>query len=521
MKINHTMLSISKGAYMKYNIKGNYFNGEFHDSPTTGPNAVDDFIKRECPSDLSLTLWSLAVDYKHVDPVVESSKEGFNLWRKLNINEKIQFLKRYQEQLASKKDEIAEAISLESGKPLWEAYTEANALVSKVSITISDSLPRISHKEYDEILPKTKGHVYYKPLGPSLIIGPFNFPCHLANGQILSALISGNSIIFKPSEKTSYSGQLLIECFHSAKFPKGVINLIHGDGEIARRLLQSKIIKGVFFTGSKEVGLKVLKSTCQDLSKLVSLELGGKNPAIIHKDANLQNALQELIKGCFLTTGQRCTSTSLVLLHRSIQDEFISKFHELSKKIVVDHPINNVKEPFMGPLIDKKAFDNYLLFMGMAKREKHEEIMRGKPLEKETKGYYVTPSIHLAAKFSTSSHFLQSEIFGPNCTFIPYDTLEEAFTIANSTEYGLAAGIFTKDIKNYHQAVNELDVGLLNLNRSTVGASSKLPFGGVKSSGNYRPAAVATIDSCVYQMSSLELHDDGPSDINEIKGLDL
>jgi succinylglutamic semialdehyde dehydrogenase len=506
---------------MKYDIKGNYFNGEFHYPPITGPSAVDSFITRECPSDLSQTLWKLPVDYRPIDQILESSVSGFNFWKKLSVEERIQFLKRYQEQLEARKDEFAEAIALEAGKPLWEAYTEANALVAKVSVTINDSLPRIAHKEYDNILPATKGHVYYKPLGPSVIIGPFNFPCHLANGQILSALISGNSIIFKPSEKTCYGGQLLIECFHSAGFPKGVINLVQGDGEAARRLLQSKAVKGVFFTGSKEVGLKILNSTYKDLTKLVSLELGGKNPAIVHSDANIQNAVQELVKGCFLTTGQRCTSTSLVLIHNSIKDEFISKFHELSKKIIIDHPIDNEKEPFMGPLIDKQAYDTYLLFMGMAKRENLTEIMRGKPLEKKTKGYFVTPSIHLAERFDENSHFLQSEIFGPNCTFIPYDDLDDAIAIANASEYGLAAGIFTKDISNYHKAVKDLDVGLLNLNRSTVGASSKLPFGGVKNSGNYHPAAVATIDSCVYQMASLELDNDEPGDISTINGLDL
>ena len=505
---------------MKYDIKGNYFDGEFHYPPTTGPSAVESFIDRECPSNLSQKLWRVPVDYRHVDPTIDSAVNGFKFWRNLKIEERINFLKKYQEQLVARKDEFAESIALEAGKPLWEAYTEANALIAKVDVTISESLPRINHKEYDEIMPGTKGHVYYKPLGPCLVIGPFNFPCHLANGQILSALISGNSIIFKPSEKTSYGGQLLIECFHSAGFPKGVINLIQGDGEIARRVLQSKAIKGVFFTGSKEVGLKILDSTYKDLSKLVSLELGGKNPAIVHKDADMQNALQELVKGCFLTTGQRCTSTSIIAIHRSMQDEFISKFHELSKKLIIDHPIEHEREPFMGPLIDKKAFDNYLLFMGMAKRENHEEIMRGKPLERKTKGYYVTPSIHLAESFNPESHFLQSEIFGPNCTLIPYDELEEAIEIANSTEYGLAAGIFTKDITNYHKAVHDLDIGLLNLNRSTVGASSKLPFGGVKNSGNYHPAAVATIDSCVYQMASLELMDDSPADLGSIKGLD-
>jgi succinylglutamic semialdehyde dehydrogenase len=506
---------------MKYTIKGNYFNGEFHFPITSGPQAVEHFIKRECPSDTETTLWEMPIEYRHIPDVLESSQHGFEFWRKLSVDERIQFLKRYQEQVLSRKDQIAEAISMESGKPLWEAMTEAGALVSKVDVTISDSLPRIQNKHYDEIMPGTKGHVFYKPLGPCAVIGPFNFPCHLANGQILSALISGNSVIFKPSEKTAYSGQLLMECFHEAGFPKGVVNLIQGDGESARRVIRDKSIKGVFFTGSKEVGLKILKETYQDLSKLVSLELGGKNPAIVHSDANLTNALHELVKGCFMTTGQRCTSTSLVVIHDSLIDEFVEKFHALSKQIIIDHPIDFETEPFMGPLVDKRALDSYLLFMGMAKREGLEEIMRGKQLEKKHRGYYVTPSIHVAKGWSDESHFLSSEIFGPNCTIIPYSDFDEAIAISNKTEYGLAAGVFTKDHTLYEQAVRDLDIGLVNLNRSTVGASSKLPFGGVKNSGNYRPAAVSTVDACVYQMASLEITSVDPCELSSIKGLKL
>ncbi|MCO4792626.1 MAG: aldehyde dehydrogenase family protein [Bacteriovoracaceae bacterium] len=504
---------------MKYEIKGNYFNGEFHYPITSGPQAVEHYIKRECPADIETMLWSMPIEYRDIPEVLESASHGFSFWRKLSTEERINFLKRYQEELIAKKDDIAEAISMESGKPLWEAYTEAGALVAKVDVTINDSLPRIKDKHFDEIMPGTQGHIFYKPLGPCAIIGPFNFPCHLANGQILSALISGNSIIFKPSEKTAYSGQILIECFHQAGFPKGVINLVQGDGESARRIIRDKSVKGVFFTGSKEVGLKILNETHQDLSKLVSLELGGKNPAIVHSDANLENALHELLKGSFMTTGQRCTSTSLVVIHDTLVDEFVDRFHKLSKKLIIDHPIIHDEEPFMGPLVDKRAVDSYLLFMGMAKREGLEEIMRGKQLEKKRRGYYVTPSIHLAKGWSDESHFLSSEIFGPNCTIIPYSDFDEAIAISNKTEYGLAAGLFTKDQSLYQTAIRDLDIGLVNLNRSTVGASSKLPFGGVKNSGNYRPAAVSTVDACVYQMASLELHKDDPVSLDTIKGI--
>jgi succinylglutamic semialdehyde dehydrogenase len=505
----------------KFKILGNYYNNTFYLPATTGPLAVENIIKRSCPADLSLNLWEAPVDYRDVDRVAESAITGFKTWKKLPQEERNQYLRRYQEEVTKRKDEIALAISYEMGKPLWEAKTEAASVIAKVAVTIEESLPRIANKQIDNILPKTTGHIIYKPIGPSLIIGPFNFPCHLANGQILSALVAGNSIIFKPSEKTCYSAQLMIECFHSAGFPSGVINLIQGDGEVARRLLKEKSIKGVFFTGSKEVGKKILDITHHDLSKLVSLELGGKNTTILHSDANLDHALQELLKACFLTAGQRCTSTSIVAIHRSIHEKFISTFHDMAKKIIIDHPVEFTREPFMGPLVDQSAVDAYLLFMGMAKREGIQEVMRGKLLDKPKKGYYVSPSIHLAEKWNNDSMFLHSEIFGPNVTFIPYDTIDEAINIANATEYGLAASVFTKDLSIFKKCQEEIDSGLINFNRSTVGASAKLPFGGVKNSGNYHPAALTTIDACVYQMACLEVLSDEPEDIKTIIGLDL
>jgi len=504
----------------KFKLMGNYFLGEFHQPVTLGPNAVETFISRHCPADLSLKLWNAPIEYRHVDAVIDSAVSGFKSWRKTPLEQRILFLKKYQEQVVARKEEIAYAISMETGKPLWESRTEVQSVIQKVQVTIDDSLPRIQNKSIQNILPNTSGHIVYKALGPALVIGPFNFPCHLANGQILSALVAGNSIIFKASEKTFYSAQLLIECFHQAAFPSGVINFILGDGEVAKRILKDKNIKAVFFTGSKEVGKKILDITHHDLSKIVSLELGGKNTSILHSDAPLEHALPELLKACFLTSGQRCTSTAIVAIHHSIQNEFMEKFHSLAKKIIIDHPTEYEVEPFMGPLIDQASVDTYLLFMGMAKREGIEEIMRGKQIEKARKGHYVSPSIHLAQKWNNDSHFLQNEIFGPNVTFIPYHDFDEAIQIANSTEYGLASALFSKNQELYRYALEEIDAGLLNFNRSTVGASAKLPFGGVKNSGNYRPAALTTIDACVYQMASLETLDHTPEDLSKIVGLE-
>ncbi len=486
---------------MKFNLLGHYFNNQFLSPSEKSIKKIDLYS----PADLDLLLWRMPIDYENVDDIIESAYKGMKVWKSTSLPARIEILNRYKDELTKRKNEMAESISWETGKPLWESLTEVSAMIAKVDVTIKDSLPRIQELIYENIMPNVRGRVGYRPIGPMFIIGPFNFPCHLANGQIVNSLISGNSIIFKPSEKTAYSGQLLIECLANAGFPEGVVNLVQGDGEIASRIIEDKRIRGVHFTGSKDTGLKILKSTYQDLGKIVSLELGGKNTSILCQDAHLEYSLPELIKACFLTTGQRCTSTAIIAIHENIKDQFIEKFHETAKKLVIDHPIDFKEKPFMGPLIDQAAVDNYLLFMGMAKREGIEEIMRGKVLEREKRGHYVTPSIHLSGSFSNPGHFLQSEIFGPNCTFIPFKELEEAIEIANGNEYGLASSIFTQSEEIFLKASSEIEVGVFNWNKTTVGASSRLPFGGVKNSGNFRPAAVSTIDSCVYSTSRLEV----------------
>lgn len=501
---------------MEMQLKGDYFNGQF--SLPNESQANEKILKR-CPADLSRVLWEAGIFHNHIDAVIDSAVKGFEVWRKTSIEERINCLRKYQEAVRARKDEIAMALALEVGKPLWEAKTEAASLDSKVTVTITDSYERIKQETIKDVMPKIDGHVVYKPLGPSLVIGPFNFPCHLANGQILAALLAGNSVIFKPSEKTIYSAQLMIECFAEAGLPAGVINFINGAGHTSSKLTSDKRIKGIYFTGSRGVGLKILENTHKDLNKLVALELGGKNSTILHHDTNISHALPELLRSCFLTSGQRCTSTSMILVHRKIEQEFINQFKAVTERIRVGHPIQSKPEAFMGPLIDEHAQKLYFDFCQYGKDEGAQEIMSPTKLDVGFEGYYVSPSIHYVEKPRLEGKFIQEEIFGPNCFFIPYDDIEEAIKIANCTDYGLAASVFTRSPEIYQLCLRDIESGLVNLNRSTVGATARLPFGGLKNSGNHHPAAVSMIDSCVSTVASLETLDDTSSKISDVIGL--
>ena len=506
---------------MEFTLKGDYFTGQFtypEGMSENDVNASDEVIEKVCPANTEQKLWKAGIQYKNTEKVIESAISGFDLWRKMPLEDRVEYLQAFQEAAHKRKDDIGYAIAMETGKPLWEAKTEAGAIVAKVNVTISDSKDRIQKETITNVLPKINGHTLKKPIGPSLVIGPFNFPCHLANGQILAALLTGNSIIFKPSEKTIYSAQLLMECFHEAGFPAGVINFINGTVKTTQDIIKHPSIKGIFFTGSLGVGKKIIETVGSDLTKLVALELGGKNVTILHEDTDIDHALPELVRSCFLTSGQRCTSTSLIAIHRNIQDEFIEKFIEVAKRIIMDHPVDFDEIPFMGPLIDQAALDKYNEFLDMAEKNGAKLLLGPKDFEVPKNGFFAAPSIHLLDEAKKSNPFTQEEVFGPNCCFIPYDTIEEAIEIANISDYGLASSVFTQDIEIYELCLRDIDAGLINLNRSTVGASSRLPFGGVKNSGNYHPAAVSMVDHTVSTVSSLETLDNSSS-IDEIKGL--
>jgi succinylglutamic semialdehyde dehydrogenase len=521
-KIGKNKLCVKKRSLlMELTLRGDYFHGEF-----TSPSGVSDRevassaekIEKSCPGDISQQLWSAHVNYLNIEKVIESAVDGYDVWRKLTLKERVSYLEKFKEAATRRKEEIGTAIALETGKPLWESMTEAGAIAAKVQVTITDSLARIEQETIEQVLPNIDGHVVKKPLGPSLVIGPFNFPCHLANGQILAALLTGNSIIFKPSEKTMYSSQLLIECFHEAGFPKGVINFINGTVRTTQDIIKHPAIKGIFFTGSLFVGQKILEAVGTDITKLVALELGGKNTTILHADTNIDHALPELLRSCFLSSGQRCTSTSMIAIHRSIEQEFIQRFKEVTEKIIIDHPTKYKVDPFMGPLIDGAAADKYRQSCQMGIEQGAEYIVPLSEVETEFKGHYVSPTIHYLKESKKENPFTQEEIFGPNCCFVPYDDIEDAIRIANISDYGLAASIFTQKRDIYELCLRDIEAGIINLNRSTVGASSRLPFGGVKNSGNHHPAAVSMVDHTVATVASLETLDNS-SKLSDVKGL--
>jgi succinylglutamic semialdehyde dehydrogenase len=345
------------------------------------------------------------------------------------------------------------------------------------------------------------GFIRHRPRGVMAVLGPFNFPGHLPNGHIVPALATGNVVVFKPSELTPAIGQLMAQMFDKAEFPKGAFNLVQGESETGKRLVADDQVDGVLFTGSYETGLKIKQTTIEHHWKILALEMGGKNASIVWGDADLNKAIYETTIGSFVSAGQRCSCTSRVILHRSIAERFTEKFYETAKKLSIGYWKD---DPFMGPLINSAAVEKYLRFQEIAQREGAERLMRGKALDAGREGYYVTPSICLIKEFREDSVYQKSEIFGPNVAIYVVDDFEEALRINDSTGFGLALSVFSRDRGLYDEAVLRARVGIVNWNRTTNGASSRLPFGGLGKSGNDRPTAHYAVQYCTVPVSCLE-----------------
>jgi succinylglutamic semialdehyde dehydrogenase len=481
-------------ATIKY--LGDYFEGRFH-SVEEG----DGLLENKSPADLSENVINVPYKYSNVDNACESASKAFLEWSQLPLQTRINAVLKLKDIFEENKEKIADCISRETGKPLWDSQSEVMAMINKIPITIEHGLKLVEDITIKEALPGVLGRVRFKPRGVMAVVGPFNFPGHLPNGHIIPALVTGNTVVFKPSELTPATGQLYAECIDRAGFPAGVFNLVQGVGETGKRLSEHELVDGILFTGSYEVGLRIKQATMTQYWKIHALEMGGKNATIIWDDANMDKAIYETLIGGFMSSGQRCSCTSRVLVHEKVYGQFLDKYYEAAKKLEVGYWADN---PFMGPLINAKSLDTYLRFQDIALREGAEKIMRGKQLELSKKGYYVTPSIYAVKEANANSVYQKSEIFGPNVAVFKVNDLGQALDINNSTGYGLVTSIFTQSRETYEHVYSRARSGLVNWNRTTNGASSKLPFGGVDKSGNDRATSTFAVYYCTIPIACLE-----------------
>jgi aldehyde dehydrogenase (NAD+) len=297
----------------------------------------------------------------------------------------------------------------------------------------------------------------------------------------MPALVSGNTVVFKPSSFTSLAASKLVEILEEAGLPKGVLNLVHGRGEdIGEYLATHPGIDGVSFTGSTTVGEK-LAARCIELGKKVSCEMGGKNAIIVMDDANLDLAVEGAVWGGFGTTGQRCTAASRVVVHKDAYDRFLEMFTKAASKLRLGNGLQ--KETDVGPVINLAQMEKVLNYIEIGKKEGAQLLMGGKAYREGAcaRGYFIEPTIF--SNVEPGMRVAREEIFGPVVAVLKAKDLEDAITIVNDTKYGLVSAIYTRDVNNSAMAERELDTGIVYINASTIGAEIQLPFGGTKKSG--------------------------------------
>lgn len=434
-----------------------------------------------------------------IDEAVTAARNAQPDWAALSEAQRSKAIRKVKAQLHNHREELADLICRELGKPLWDAHGEVRAAIAKIDVSIKEGLPLVATHEPEGL----DGSYHFKPHGVLGIIGPYNFPLHLLNGHVIPALLTGNTVVVKPSSLTPAIGQLYARIVDEADLPRGVFNLVHGSGSQSGNALAGHPgIHGVLFTGSYAVGQQIRKMTFEQPWKILALEMGGKNPAIVLEDCNLEKAVHDVLWAAYVSCGQRCSATSWALVHKKKLKDFLSLLEEKTRQITVGDPMD--PNTFMGPIASESARDKFLEGIKAGEAEGAEPILSAGRLAHDPDGWYVTPGIHHVHKVLEGSTYQTEELFGPDVAIYSIRNLEEAVTLANSVEYGLAASVFTADKKKFDWAFQHLEYGCINHNAPTCGASSRLPFGGVKKSGNHRPAALFSAYYCTQPVASLE-----------------
>jgi succinylglutamic semialdehyde dehydrogenase len=471
--------------------------GDYVDGSFASPPSPQGELRIASPADVTDLASVHPIALTQVDPAVEAARRAQPEWRRLGDDGRRRLLRRYQERLRVHADSMVETLAREVGKPLWDARSEVNAMIGKIDVMLGEGAEWTRDRAVEDI----PAEIRYRPHGVLTVIGPFNFPGHLPNGQIVPALLLGNTVVFKPSDKAPSIATWMARCFDEAGFPPGVFNMVQGQGPSAERLVQHDDVDGILFTGSQEVGSQIMRANADRPGRLVALELGGKNASIVLDDCDLEWTVRQLAFAAYASAGQRCTATSRVYVTRGVTDRLVERLSEVARQIAVGYPLD--EGVFMGPMIEEQARSRLLAALERAGEAGFEPVVESRVCEVPGRqGWYVTPGIHRAP--TPDVHvpgYTHEELFGPDMAIYEVEDLEHAIQLANATRYGLATAVFTRSRESFERAAEEVRSGLLHWNRSTAGASGRLPFGGIKDSGNHRPAGIMAGVFCSYPMA--------------------
>jgi aldehyde dehydrogenase (NAD+) len=435
-----------------------------------------------------------------VDAAVQAAKKSFSSWRLVPAPKRGELLYRVGELLRKHKEEIARSMTREMGKILKETRGDVQEGID-TAFYVAGEGRRLFGETTPAELPNKFAMSVRTPIGVCALITPWNFPMAIPTWKMFPALLCGNTVVLKPAEDTPYTAQRLIEILTEAGFPSGVVNLVQGRGEeVGAALVHHPDVQLVSFTGSAAVGREIA-ATCGQNLKRVSLELGGKNAQIVMEDADLDLAVEGALWGAFGTTGQRCTATSRLIVHRDVAKAVTDALVGRAQKIKIGDGLDESVE--MGPLINQPAREKVLRYIDIGKQEGARLLIGGSVYEAGScaKGYFFQPTIFDRVK--PTMRIAQEEIFGPVLSMVEITSFEEAIEVLNGTAYGLSSSIYTQDVARAFRAMRDIEAGITYVNGPTIGAEVHLPFGGVKNTGNGHREAGTTVYDIFTEWKSL------------------
>ncbi len=434
----------------------------------------------------------------NVDELVARARRAWPAWASQPLATRIERIRRFANEVRKEQEEFAELIARETGKPLWEARTEVEAVMAKVEISVRAYAERTGQRKLDSAL-QGSAALRHKPHGVMAVLGPYNFPAHLPNGHIIPALIAGNAVILKPSEKTPAVGEKLLSFFVRAGVPQDLVQLLIGGPDEGKELVAHPDVDGVLFTGSAQVGIAINRKLATDPGKIVALEMGGNNPLVVWDTPKIDDVAALIVQSAFTTAGQRCTAARRLIVKNDMYDDVIGAVKALTDRIVIGAPFDD-PQPFMGPVIDMRTADQltesflYLISNGGKAISHMRRPREGLP--------FVTPAL---VDVTGMAERPDVELFGPLLQVVRVDDFDAAIAEANNTRFGLSASLVGGDPAQYNRFWANIRAGIVNWNRPTNGASSAAPFGGIGFSGNHRPAAFYAADYCAYPVTSTEM----------------
>ncbi|WLD93847.1 alpha-ketoglutaric semialdehyde dehydrogenase GucD [Alkalihalobacillus sp. AL-G] len=453
----------------------NYINGTWTSGET---NQVENSYNPANPSE-GIGAYHLSSE-QDVNSAVEAAKAASKAWRKLAGAQRGDYLYQVANAIEKNLDDIAETMTREMGKTLPESKGETARGVAILRYFAGEGMRSVG-----DVIPSTDQEALMYttrvPLGVVGVITPWNFPVAIPIWKMAPALIYGNTVVIKPAQETAVTTTKIIECFNEAGLPNGVVNLVNGKGSVVgQRLIDHPDVKGLTFTGSNNTGQRVAEGALARGAKY-QLEMGGKNPVIVADDANLDLAVEGTISGGLRSTGQKCTATSRVIVLAEVYEQFKEKLINEIEKLSVGDGLT--EGTWMGPCVSESQLKTVLSYIEKGKEEGATLLYGGKRPEGLGNGYFVEPTVF--EKVDSKMAIGQEEIFGPVLALIKAETLEEAFELANDVKFGLSASIYTTNIGNMMDFIEEIDAGLVRVNAETAGVELQAPFGGMKASSSH------------------------------------